>query len=183
MKNEDALRCTPTPMKSYYLWNPGRNSWSKQALSLHSILAQPGITDECLLADAATNQMLTVAQARACAGRKPKLTAPEHSLLKHCVQKPPANKEKPKAQVATPVAPPADAAQPKDPLPLEYKVLSLKEPCFGGRFDADALTYALNAHSRQGWHVHSCQMTSISSANGEWSEALLVILQRRCDRA
>ena len=149
-------------MKSYYLWKPDSNSWSKQALSLHSILAQPGITDECLLADAATNQMLTVAQARACAGRKPKLTAPEHSLLKHCVQKPPANKD-------TPL--------------LEYKVLSLKEPCFGGQFDADALTYALNAHSRQGWHVHSCQMTSISSANGEWSEALLVILQRRCDRA
>ena len=144
-------------MKSYYLWSPGGNAWSKQALPLLAILQQPGVTDESLLADAASNQLLTVAQARSCTDRKLKLTTPENSVLKHCLQK----------------------IQPKATISMEYKVLSLKDTCLGGNFDADALTYTLNAHSRQGWHVHSCQMTTTSSSHGEWSEALLVILQRR----
>ena len=166
MKNEDALRCTPTPMKRYYLWNPTHKTWSKQAMTLQAILALTGVTDDWLLTEMETNKLLTVAQARGSGERKPKLLPPEQSLLK----------------TRLPVSSVCKATQetpPKSPARMEYKVLSLKDAFFGGRFDADALTYALNAHSRQGWHVQSCQMTSTSSENGEWHECLLVILQRR----
>ena len=157
-------------MKSYYLWNPDSNTWSQQAWPLFAILAKPGVTDERLLADATSNQVLTVAQARSSSGRKLVLTAPEHSLLKHSVPKTSPGKVVPQA---------SGKVSANDSLSLEYKVLNLQDVCAEGRFDADALTYALNTYSRQGWHVHSCQMTSISSSSGEWGDALVLILQRK----
>lgn len=163
-------------MNSYYILDEKNNTWSRQHYPLHAILARPGIADSHLLADAHTGKTLTVAQARS--HKKPRLTPPEQSLLKGCV----AHTVKPKAERAT--APKHKAAETprKVPgehrFPTEYKVLSQYDSCFGGRFDADALAHALNVHSRQGWHVLSCQMAAVSTDSGELREELLVVLQR-----
>lgn len=166
------LTHTTTLMNSYYILDAKNNTWSRQHYPLHAILARPDITDAHLLADASSGKTLTVAQARA--SKKPRLTAPEQSLLKACViggqksQKP--TLPKPSMPVKRP--------QSKQQEYGEYKVLSQNDPCFGGRFDADALEHALNKLSRQGWHVLNCQMAAIAVDSGELQDELLIVLRR-----
>lgn len=158
-------------MSNYYVLNPHNNTWSRTPLPLQAILAQPGITDAHLLADALTRKTFTVAQLRGT-GRKPRLVAPEQSLLKTCMAKGcESSPQKMNASVVK-VRTPQKAHS-------EYKVLSRNDACFGGRFDADVLTHVLNSHSRQGWHVLSCQMAAVSSDSGELRDELLVVLHRR----
>ncbi len=159
-------------MTSYYILDSKNNTWSRHHYPLHVILTRPGITDTHLLADAGSGKTLTVAQARA--SKKPRLTPPEQSLLKDCVK---GGSKSPKLSLSKP-------GRNENHHPFkkqeygEYKVLSQHDPCFGGRFDADALEHTLNELSRQGWHVLNCQMAAISAESGELRDELLVVLRR-----
>lgn len=132
----------------------------------------PDITDAHLLADASSGKTLTVAQARA--SKKPRLTAPEKSLLKDCVK---GGVQSPRLSLSEP-----GKHENRNPIKRqrygEYKVLSQKDPCFGGRFDADALEHTLNELSRQGWHVLNCQMAAIDGGSGNLRDELLIVLRR-----
>ena len=159
-------------MTSYYILDSKNNTWSRHHYPLHVILARPGITDSHLLADACSGKTLTVAQARA--SKKPRLTSPEQSLLKGCVK---GGTKSPKLSLSKPGRN-ENRHSFKTQEYGEYKVLSQHDPCFGGRFDADALEHALNELSRQGWHVLNCQMAAISVESGELRDELLVVLRR-----
>lgn len=159
-------------MTSYYILDAKNNTWSRQHYPLHTILARPGITDTHLLADASSGKTLTVAQARA--GKKPRLTSPEQSLLKDCVK---GGSKSTKLSLNKPVR--NENYHPFNRHEYgEYKVLSQNDPCFGGRFDADALEHVLNELSRQGWHVLNCQMAAVSAVSGELRDELLIVLRR-----
>ena len=61
--------------------------------------------------------------------------------------------------------------------PKEYKVLSLKDKWFSGKFDPALLEQALNAYSQQGWTLRAAVTASIAGFGGN-REEMLMILER-----
>ena len=66
---------------------------------------------------------------------------------------------------------------PKVDNPKQYKVLSLRDKSFGGKFDPERLEEKLNALAGQGWTVRSMAVGSIGGFAGN-REELVVLLER-----
>lgn len=60
-------------MKTYFLLDRNSNTWSTEHYELRAILATPGISEEQILSDSRTRQMMTVAQARHMLQQRPRM--------------------------------------------------------------------------------------------------------------
>ena len=161
-------------MKTYFVLDTDTNSWSPMHLPLKEIMAMPGVTGSHLLADARTQQTLTVAQALA-AGRKPRLKSPTIPLVA-LPEAAPTRKSTP-----VPASKPTSRLRPAPEMPArkkskraEYKVLGQGDECFGGQLDAPSLELALNTYAQQGWKVLSCV-----PAGGASAADLFIVMERK----
>ena len=178
--NGGAINPPCTLMNTYFVLDPDTNTWSRNHQPLKEIMSTPGVTGGHLLANAQTQETLTVAQALA-ATRKSALKAPTVPLLKL----PPSAAAAGKAAASKmPAAQPRKtaAAQPvrkKKASRSEYKVLGQHDECFGGRFDADSLELVLNSFAQQGWKVLSCMHSTAAQSGKKSLSDLLIVMERR----
>jgi len=59
----------------------------------------------------------------------------------------------------------------------EYKVMTQKDRCFGGKFDPEKLERAMNSYAEEGLAVISVATASIPSLTGS-REELVVVMER-----
>lgn len=171
------------PMNTYFVLDPDTNTWSPNHQPLKEIMSTPGVTGNHLLANAQTQETLTVAQALAST-RKPALKAPTIPLLKL----PPAAAAGKAAGAAAAPRPTTErphksaVTQPlhrKKAPRSEYKVLGQRDECFGGRFDAPSLELVLNSYARQGWKVLSCVQSPANPLAEPKLSDLLIVMERK----
>lgn len=162
-------------MKTYYILDTKTNTWSLRHLPLKDIVAAPGVTGSHLLADAHTQQTLTVAQALATE-RKHRLKIPAQSLLR-VPETSPVNSPVAPLLVTRPVSrlrPVVSQSTRNKPDRSEYKVLGQGDEILCGQLDAPSLELALNTYAQQGWKVLSC-VPSQGGVTADW----LIIMERR----
>lgn len=60
---------------------------------------------------------------------------------------------------------------------MEYKVVTMKDRFFAGKFDPEALQNMLNAYAGEGWKLKAVTTASIPSFGGS-REEIIFILER-----
>ena len=60
----------------------------------------------------------------------------------------------------------------------EYKVLTMKDKWFSGKFDPEKLQEALNAYAQQGWFLKTCATADIAAMFGGARQEFIAILER-----
>lgn len=174
-------------MTTYYILDRQSNTWSDQHYPLSSILATPGITGEHILANARTQQTLTVAQARAqgTAALKPTTAAPLSRQIAGYKPTPgngnktisgglSQNRTRPKNVGSHQL--PLSSLQSKGT--AEYKVISQSDAIFNGQFNAQQLSRVLNSQAKKGWRVLSCNNVPVDQADGSTRQELLIVLTK-----
>lgn len=178
-------------MTTYFILDRNSNTWSDSHYPLSSILATPGITEEHILANARTQQTLTVAQARSMATQQParkKPSTPAASALRiagYNTQKPAMNKtlvggmslnrnnkadRKPGGHLTLSDIPKKSGR--------EYKVISQHDAVFQGQFNAQKLNQVLNKHAQRGWRVISCTTAPVYTEDGTERQEMMIVLEK-----
>jgi DNA-directed RNA polymerase subunit RPC12/RpoP len=67
---------------------------------------------------------------------------------------------------------------PPTPGALRYKVLTLRDKCFGGKFDPARLEEALNDHANRGWKLKAAVTASVMGMVGVHRDEIVFILER-----
>lgn len=178
-------------MTTYFILDQHSNTWSENHYPLSSILSFPGITDAHILANARTQQTLTVAQARSLATPQPARktpTTPAASSLKvagYKAQKPAANKtlvggmslthsNKPEKKIGGQLSL-SDIPKKSG---REYKVIGQNDPIFQGQFSAQKLSMVLNKYAQRGWRVISCTMVPVCAEDGTEKQEMMIVLEK-----
>lgn len=172
-------------MTTYFILDRNNNTWSDQHYPLSSILSTPGITGEHILANARTQQTLTVAQARAM-GARPRTTAtkPAPAAKSATSPRPAANKSVTlgtslnRDKKATPLGDRIPLASLTKKNAIEYKTLSQNDRIFNGRFTPQSLQQALNNLAQKGWRVISSSTATTYDEQGLEKPELIVLLER-----
>ncbi|MBC2602279.1 DUF4177 domain-containing protein [Puniceicoccus vermicola] len=60
----------------------------------------------------------------------------------------------------------------------EYKVLTLKDKWFSGKFDPEKLEQALNAYAEEGWRVVATATAEVAAMFGSDRDEMITILER-----
>ena len=171
-------------MTTYFILDRNNNTWSDQHYPLSSILATPGITGEHILANARTQQTLTVAQARAMGTTARNATAKPAVVKAAAPTRPAANKS---LTLGTSLNRDKKPATIGDKIPLsslakknavEYKTLSQNDRIFNGHFTPQTLQQALNNLAQKGWRVIGSSTATISDEQGYEKPELIVLLER-----
>ena len=172
-------------MTTYFILDRHNNTWSEQHYPLSSILSTPGITGEHILANARTQQTLTVAQARAMGARPRTAAAKPAATAKAAIGPRPAahkamglgstpNRSK-KGVVLGDKIPLASLAKKNT---IEYKTLSQNDRMFNGKFTPQSLQQALNSLAQKGWRVISSSTATMYDEQGSEKPELIVLLER-----
>lgn len=165
-------------MTTYYILDRQNNKWSDTHYPLSSILSTPGITEGHILANARTQQTLTVAQARALTKAVPKPTERRQSakptVNRTLTMGMTFNREKAGSQTGSHMS---LSAIPKK-ADREYKVISQSDRIFNGQFNAQSLHQVLNSHARKGWRVISCTTAPVLTADGSERYEMMVVLEK-----
>ncbi len=178
-------------MNTYFILDHQSNTWSDSHYPLSSILATPGITEEHILANARTQQTLTVAQARSIATPQPvrkKSTTPATASLKiagYNTKKPTMNKtlvggmslnrsNKEKRNVGGQISL-SDIPKKSD---REYKVINQHDAVFQGQFNAQKLNQVLNKYAQRGWRVISCTTAPVYTEDGSERQEMMIVLEK-----
>ncbi len=169
-------------MTTYFILDRQNNTWSDAHYPLSSILATPGITEGHILANARTQETLTVAQARNRTQQtlqKPKLAAQPNRAVKTPVNKTLTmgmtfNREK---SAAKPGSHMSLSAIPKK-ADREYKVISQNDRIFNGQFNAQSLHQVLNNHAKKGWRVISCTTAPVYAEDGSERHEMMIVLEK-----
>lgn len=170
-------------MNTYFVLDPDTNTWSPNHQPLKEIMSTPGVTGGHLLANAQTQETLTVAQALA-ASRKSALKAPTVPLLKLPPSAAAAGKAAGAAAAPRPTTERPHKSAVTQPLHRkkaprsEYKVLRQRDECF----DAPSLELVLNSYARQGWKVLSCMQSPANPLAEPKLSDLLIVMERRVAR-
>lgn len=178
-------------MTTYFILDRNSNTWSDSHYPLSSILATPGITEEHILANARTQQTLTVAQARSLATPQPARKMPTTTagsalrIAGYNTQKPAMNKtlvggmslnrnnkadRKPGGQLTLSDIPKKSGR--------EYKVISQHDDVFQGQFNAQKLNQVLNKHAQRGWRVISCTTAPVYTEDGTERQEMMIVLEK-----
>lgn len=169
-------------MTTYFILDQQNNKWSDAHYPLNSILATPGITEGHILANARTQETLTVAQARTrthATGGKVKSTLSVNRIAKPVSNKTPNRgltfgREKSNTTVGSHIS---LSALPKK-ADREYKVISQRDRIFNGQFNAQSLHQVLNSHARKGWRVISCTAVPVYAEDGSEHNEIMVVLEK-----
>lgn len=169
-------------MTTYFILDRQNNKWSDAHYPLSSILATPGITEGHILANARTQETLTVAQART--RTQPATAKAKPGTAVNRIAKPATNKtqssgltfnrEKSSTKPGHLIS---LSAIPKK-ADREYKVISQSDRIFNGQFSARSLHQVLNNHARKGWRVISCTTAPVYAEDGSERNEMMVVLEK-----
>lgn len=178
-------------MKTYFLLDRSSNTWSTEHYELRAILATPGISEEQILSDSRTRQMMTVAQARHMLQQRPRMGVPATGGPKLTLSTPAgssvAQKKGNKTLTQGMSLNKEKNYKPGDSMPLsslqkkqerEYKTICRTDSVFNGQFTPHLLSKVLNAHARQGWRVVSSNTAPSYAADGTEYQEFFVLLER-----